>query len=178
MENSNKVFIATSIDGYIADKNGGIDWLDTIPEINSIDTGYDKFMNTIDALVMGRKTFETVSGFDIEWPYKKPVFVISQTLSALNGKFKNNAELIKGDLEEILQQIHDKGHHHLYIDGGKVIQSFLTKDLIDEMVITIIPLILGDGIPLFSKSPVTLIFECYKTELYLDSIVQNHFRRR
>ncbi len=71
----NSVFIATSIDGYIADRDGGIDWLDTIPKIKDIDSGYAAFTAEIDALLMGRITFETVLGFDIEWPYKKPVFV-------------------------------------------------------------------------------------------------------
>jgi len=178
MEKSNKVFIATSIDGYIADIDGGIDWLDAIPEINSIDTGYNEFMENVDALLMGRNTFETVSGFDIDWPYKKPVFVISHSLTELNGKFKNNAHLIKGSLEEILRQIHANGCNHLYIDGGKVIQSFLIDDLIDEMVITTIPVVLGDGIPLFSKISFPLNFECYRTEHFLGAVVQSYFRRK
>jgi len=147
------------LDGYIADKNGGIDWLDTIPAINDIDSGYEDFMSGIDALVMGRSTFDTVSSFDIEWPYKKPVFVVSRNLNELSGKFKENAKLVKGNLTEIIAQIHKLGHHRLYIDGGKVIQSFLAEDMIDEMIITIIPVILGDGIPLFSKLPRTLQFD-------------------
>jgi len=174
----NKVFIATSLDGYIADKNGGIAWLDTIPELNSIDSGYESFMSGIDALVMGRSTYDTICEFDIPWPYNIPVFVMSRKLNELNGKFKDDVHLIKGSLSEILKQIHKLGYHKLYIDGGKVIQSFLAKDLIDEMIITIIPVLLGDGIPLFSKQSRPLEFECIKTKHYLNAIVQNHFKRK
>ena len=72
---ANRIFIATSLDGYIADSNGGIDWLHEIPNPEQLDMGFADFMAETDALVMGRKTFETVCGFDVEWPYSKPVFV-------------------------------------------------------------------------------------------------------
>ncbi len=178
MNKKNSVFIATSLDGYIADKNGGIAWLDTIPEINTIDSGYEAFTSKIDALVMGRSTFEIVCGFDIDWPYKKPVFVVSTTLTEIPEKCQGKVNLVNGTLIEILKQIHQEGYHRLYIDGGKLIQGFLSEDLIDEMVITVIPVILGDGIPLFSDVPKQLDFECKKTTLYLDAIVQNHFVRK
>ena len=71
MKSINSVFIAPSLDGYIADKNGGIEWLDTFPEINQIDSGYEAFMTHIDALVMGKNTFQKVLSFGIEWPYYK-----------------------------------------------------------------------------------------------------------
>ena len=178
MEKRNKVFIATSIDGYIADKNGGIAWLDTIPEINTIDSGYDAFTAEIDAMVMGRATFEKVIGFDIDWPYQKPVFVVSGTLTEIPEKYQGKAHLVKGSLTEILKQIHDKGCYRLYIDGGKLIQSFLEEDLIDEMVITVIPVVLGGGIPLFGETSKQLHFECRETKLFLEAIVQNHFIRK
>jgi len=174
----NSVFIATSIDGYIADKNGGIDWLETIPELNQIDTGYAAFTSQIDALVMGRTTFETVCAFDIDWPYQKPVFVVSTTMTEIPDKLKDKVHLVKGTLSEILQQIHQKDYYRLYIDGGRLIQSFLREDLIDDMVITIIPVLLGDGIPLFSELPRHLDFECKQSKLYLEKVVQNHFKRK
>jgi len=177
MEKNNKVFIATSLDGYIADKNGGIDWLDSIPNPDNIDMGYGEFNSQIDALVMGRTTFETVLGFGIDWPYQKPVFVLSNTLTEIPGKYKGKAYLVKGPVKQILDNIHKKGFYRLYIDGGKVIQSFLKEDLIDEMMITIIPTLLGTGIPLFSDLPNKLDFECINSRIYLDKIVQNHFRR-
>ncbi|SHJ20520.1 dihydrofolate reductase family protein [Aquimarina spongiae] len=81
MKKTNKVFIATSLDGYIADKDGGIDWLHAIPNPDNIDMRYNEFTSQIDALVMGRTTFETVCGFDIDWPYSKKVFVLSNSLT-------------------------------------------------------------------------------------------------
>ena len=173
----NKVFIATSLDGFIADARGGIAWLDTFPEINQIDSGYAAFTADIDALVMGRNTLETVCGFDIDWPYQKPVFVLSTTRNELPEKARGKAELVSGNLSEILETIHRKGYYKLYIDGGKTIQSFLQADLIDELTVTVIPVLLGAGIPLFGPLPNPLVFECKKTTLFLDKIVQNHFVR-
>jgi dihydrofolate reductase len=177
MEKRNSVFIATSLDGYIADKNGGIDWLHSTPNPDNIDMGYGEFASKTDALVMGRTTFETVCGFDMDWPYQKPVFVLSNTLTEVPDKFKDKAELVKGTLTDILEQIHRKGFYRLYIDGGATIQSFLKEDLIDDMVITVIPILLGGGSPLFSELPKELEFECTRSEVYLNKIVQNQFRR-
>ena len=178
MERKNKVFIATSLDGYIADKNGATDWLHSISNPDKIDMGYGAFMAGIDALVMGRTTFETVCGFDIDWPYEKPVFVLSNSMTQMPEKYKNKAEIVHGNLNEILEKIHDRGYHHLYIDGGKTIQGFLKEDLIDEMTITIIPYLLGAGIPLFKEVHERLEFECTDTKIYLEKIVQNRFVRK
>ena len=177
-KSKNSVFIATSLDGYIADKNGGIGWLDSIPAINTIDTGYAAFTSEIDALVMGRVSFETVCSFDIDWPYTKPVFVLSTTMQEIPDKYKDHAQLLKGTIPEILATIHTKGYRKLYIDGGKLIQSFLNEDLIDEMVITIIPILLGGGVPLFGDLDKQLDFECKESKLFLDAVAQNHFVRK
>lgn len=174
----NKVFIATSLDGYIADKYGGIDWLHAIPNPDHIDMGYGEFMSQTDAIIMGRTTFETVCGFDMDWPYKVPVFVLSNSLTSIPKGYESKAELVNGSLKEILQKAHDKGYYSLYIDGGRTIQSFLSEDLIDEMTITIIPFLLGGGIPLFSKLSDSLEFKCVDAKIYLDQVVQNRFIRR
>lgn len=174
----NSVFIATSIDGYIADKNGGIDWLHSIPNPNNDDMGYVEFTSNIDALVMGRTTFETVCSFDVDWPYDKPVFVLSNTLVEIPESHREKAFLIKGTLSEIIGQINKKGYNRLYIDGGSTIRNFLKADLIDEMTITIIPIVLGGGSPLFSELPNELKFELVKTKTYLNHITQNHYKRK
>lgn len=174
----NNVFIATSIDGFIADENGNIDWLHSIPNPKGDDMGYSQFISNIDALIMGRNTFETICGFDIEWPYDKPVFVLSRSLHQIPKKFQNNAQLIKGDLKEVVKKINGMGHSNLYIDGGTTIQSFLKEDLIDEMTITLIPVLLGKGIPLFSNLNGPLGFECFETKLFLGKVVQNSFKRK
>jgi dihydrofolate reductase len=178
MQSTNRVFIATSLDGFIADAEGKIDFLDTFPEINQIDSGYAAFMANTDALVMGRNTLETVCGLDIDWPYQKPVFVLSTTLTELPEKARGKAELVRGELSEILETIQEKGYSQLYIDGGKTIQSFLQADLIDELTVTVIPVLLGSGIPLFGPLTNPLVFECKKTTLFLDKVVQNQFVRK
>ncbi|WP_298903476.1 dihydrofolate reductase family protein [uncultured Psychroserpens sp.] len=177
MNKKNSVFIATSLDGFIADKNGGIDWLHTIPNPNMDDMGYVEFNNDIDALVMGRTTFETVCGFDVDWPYDKPVFVLSNKLSEIPESHKGKAFLVKGTLIEILEHIHEKGFNRLYIDGGTTIRNFLKEDLIDEMVLTTIPVLLGGGSSLFSELPNQLNFELVETRTYLNQVTQSHYKR-
>ncbi len=178
MNKKNSVFIATSLDGYIADKNGGIDWLHSIPNPDQDDMGYVEFNHGIDALVMGRTTFETVLRFDVEWPYDKPVYVLSNTLKEIPKSHEGKAFLVKGTLTEILNQIHEKGLYRLYIDGGTTIRNFLKEDLIDEMVITTIPILLGGGSSLFAELPNELKFELIGAQTYLNQITQNHYKRK
>ncbi len=174
----NKVFIATSLDGYIADQKGEIDWLHAIPNPENDDMGYHEFISTVDALVMGRTTFETVLGFDIDWPYKIPVFVLSRTLNTVPEDLTGKVKLIKGSPPEILKSIRDKGFQNLYIDGGTTIQGFLKEDLIDQIIITTIPVLLGGGSPLFGALDQHLHFEHVRSTCYLNCIVQNEYRRK
>ena len=178
MKPENKVFIARSLDGYITDRNGGLDWLHAVPNPEQLDMGYEKFIGGVDAIVMGRNTFDTVCGFDMEWPYKLPVFVLSGTLRKVPVDLKNKVEIAAGPLSEILVKIHSKGYYRLYIDGGKTVQNFLREDLIDELIITTIPILLGGGAPLFSGLPRELEFELLESSVYLDALVQNTYRRR
>ena len=177
MIHKNSVYIGTSIDGYIADRNGGLEWLDIIPNPNQESMGYYEFMEDIDALVMGRVTFETVLGFGIDWPYEKPVYVLSQTLREVPENLQGKVFLKKGNLQNILKEIHKDGCNRLYIDGGGTIQSFLKEDLIDEMIITQIPILLGGGTKLFGEHAKLLEFECIESKILLGKIPQNHFIR-
>ncbi len=182
MNKRNKVFIATSLDGYIADKNASLDWLDFNwldlgPNPNNDGMGYDEFVNDIDALVMGRTTFETVKGFDVPWPYKKPVFVLSNTMKEIPESHKDKAFLLKGTIKEILEQIHEKGFNKLYIDGGTTISNFLKEDLIDEMILTRIPILLGGGHSLFHDLPARVHFKLVESKVFMNQIVQNHYKR-
>lgn len=174
---ANIVYIATSLDGYIADKENRLDWLNEIPNPNHIDCGFANFMNRIDAIIMGRNTFETVLSFDCKWPYKKPVFVLSNSLQTLPDVSAGKAELIKGSPKEVVEQLNQKGMADIYIDGGKTVQSFLKHDLIDEMVITTVPILLGAGIPLFAHLESPVRFSLLKSDIYLDSLVQNHYAK-
>lgn len=172
---SNFVFIATSIDGFIARTDGSIDWLTAIPNAANDDCGYNTFIDSVDALVMGRNTFELVTTFP-EWPYTVPVFVASTTLKALPEKFAGKAELIAGSPEAIVGALHARGYNNLYIDGGKTIQQFLAAGLIDELTITTIPIILGSGIPLFTAGHTEQQLELLGSTTWLNALVQNRYK--
>ena len=171
------MYIATSLDGCIADRKNGIDWLDSVPIPEDEDMGYSAFMEGIDALLMGRNTFETVLGFDVEWPYQKPVFVLSNSLNEIPESHYGKAFLVQGELKVVLEQIHNQGYNSLYIDGGNTIQHFLAEDLIDEMIITSFPILLGGGPSLFSALPKELEFNLASSKVYFNQLVQNHFIR-
>lgn len=142
-------YIATSLDGFIARPDGGLDWLDaaqariTPPE----DCGYAAFMQGMDALVMGRNTYEKVRSFT-PWPYDKPVYVLSRTLQALPDA-PAGVQLFHGTPAELLAHAEQQGQPRLYVDGGLTVQSFIAAGLLDEITITRIPVLLGEGLPLF-----------------------------
>jgi len=175
---SNIVFIATSLDGYIADKNNEVDWLYTLPLADDLYMGFEQHMDKIDALVMGRNTYELVASFDMDWPYNKPVFVLSHSLSDIPLKLQEKVSLIHGELNEIVMQLKEKGFDNLYIDGGVTIQNFLKQDLIDEMIITTIPIVLGGGIPLFGTLGESLMFKCIASHCDKVGMSQQHFVRQ
>lgn len=144
------VYIATSIDGYIAKKDDGLDWLETFsppPEIPNEDYGFKNFLSQIDALVMGKNTYKIASSAGI-WPYQgKRVIVLTSTLSSVCDK----AEIYTGDIQHLIKKLYAEGIKHIYVDGGKTISQFLNAKLIDELIISLIPIILGSGIPLFNN---------------------------
>ncbi|MEJ2055762.1 MAG: dihydrofolate reductase family protein [Calditrichaceae bacterium] len=173
---SNFIYIAQSLDGYIADKDGGIDWLNEIPNPEDSDFGFGEFMNRIDAVVMGRKTFESVMGFDM-WIYTKPVYVVSASHKRLPEKYRDKAEILNLRPAQIIEKLKIEGRENLYIDGGALIQGFLAEDLIDELIITTIPILLGGGISLFGKLQNSLKFRHVKTEVLIDSMVKSYYQR-
>lgn len=173
----NIVFIARSLDGYIAGPNGELDWLHVTPNPDGIDMGFGALMEEVDAVVMGRGTFEVVCGFEGAWPYAKPIYVLSNSLTTLPEKAQGKATLLNGELEEVLASIHSKGHHVLYVDGGQTIQSFLRADLIDELRITTLPVLLGGGVSLFGTLPKPMHLEHVQSEVFLGQLVQDRYCR-
>lgn len=173
---ANLVFIAMSIDGYIATKDGDISWLESISNPDKSDFGYARFMERIDAIVMGRQTFEKVMSFDV-WPYTKKVFVLSSTLNAVPQKLLGKVEIINKRPIELVKHLSDLGMSDLYIDGGKTIQSFLKLELIDEMIISTIPIVLGEGIPLFAKQDHAIQFKHIETTAFNGGLVQTCYRK-
>jgi len=165
------VFIATSLDGFIARLDGAIDWLPDAPEPH----GYEEFMASVDALVIGRGTYEVVLSFG-GWFYgTKPVIVLSSTMSELKVPDGAVCELMAGDPQEIVTRLAERGMNHLYIDGGVTIQRFLRAGLIDRMIITRIPVLLGSGLPLFGPLAHDVRLEHVATRAYPSGIVQSEY---
>ncbi|MBI9102383.1 MAG: dihydrofolate reductase [Spirochaetales bacterium] len=174
----NIVYIGTSLDGFIADRNGGLEWLEAVPNPDNDDLGWEKFLEGIDAIVMGRKTFQTVLGFGVGWPYPKKTFVLSSTLEHLPAGFEGEVEIINGAVAGILRALNFRGYKNLYIDGGTTIRQFLSEDLIDELIINRLPILLGGGVPLFGELPEPLLFEHVQTTVLLNEMVMSRYRRK
>jgi len=172
----NYIYIAISLDGFIATEDGGVEWLDDIPNPDESDFGFSEFMKKVDALLMGRKTFEKLLSFGL-WPYEKPVYVLSTKLSKMPEELKKKAFLISGNLQEITRKLESKGIENLYIDGGQVIQSFLRADKVDELILTTVPVLLGKGIRLFEDTGEIKSFKHKKTEILNDYLVKSHYIR-
>jgi dihydrofolate reductase len=166
------VFIATSLDGFIARTNGDIDWLPTDAE----EHGYEAFIASVDALIIGRKTYQTVLAFDT-WPYgEKPVFVLSTRALALAPPGAV-VEHMSGAPAEILSQLDARGVRHVYVDGGITIQRFLQAGLIQRLVITRIPVLIGSGIPLFGPLQGDIALRHVATRQYASGLVQSEYLR-
>jgi dihydrofolate reductase len=165
------VFIATSLDGFIAREDGGLDWL---PGDDCEPHGYEEFFASVDAVVIGRGTFETVLGFG-SWPYgSKPVFVLSSR-PGLKPPPGAVCEVLAGEPRKVCARLEERGFRHLYVDGGVTIQGFLRAGLIQRMTITRIPVLLGKGIPLFGDLPADLRLEHAWTRSFPSGMVQSEY---
>jgi dihydrofolate reductase len=143
------VFIATSVDGFIARPDGRLDWLERFNEPEQ-DTGFNAFMDSVDGLVMGRGSFQTVLGFGA-WPYTKPVVVLSRSLTQadLPDHLRDSVRVSSRSPRHLMEELTTEGWRRAYVDGGLVIQSFLRDGLIADMVITTVPVLIGQGKTLF-----------------------------
>ena len=167
------VFIGTSVDGFIARVNGDLDWL---PEGGGEPHGYDEFIASVDALVVGRKTFEKVLTFDA-WPYgDKRVVVLSSRPVDLSAAVGGVVEQMAGSPAEIVTQLAARGVHHLYVDGGLTIQRFLRAGLIQRLVITRVPVLIGEGVPLFGTLPRDVRLHHVATRHYPSGLVQSEYQ--
>jgi len=173
---TNFVYIAASLDGFIADPEGGIEWLNELPNPEGSDFGWSEFLSGIDAILMGRKTFEKVLSFE-SWPYQLPVFVLSTSLQGIPASLIGKVEIIRDTPREVIELLHSRGFQNLYIDGGNTVQGFLAADLIDELIITRIPILLGKGIPLFGELEARLRFVHQGTNIFDNGLVQSRYQR-
>ena len=166
------VFIGTSVDGFIARLNGDLDFL---PAGGGEPHGYDEFIASVDALVIGRKTFETVLAFPT-WPYgDKRVVVLSSRPLDLSGVRGGVVEQMAGPPAEIVAKLAASGAHHLYVDGGVTIQRFLRAGLVQRLTITRVPVLIGEGIPLFGSLPRDLRLDHVATQQYPSGLVKSEY---
>ena len=164
------VFVGASLDGFIARPNGAFDFLPDDPEPH----GFDEFYATVDALLMGRKTYETALAFG-SWPYaKKPVYVLSShpLAPAPTGAV---IEHVSGAPEEIMAQLAGRGIQHVYVDGGQTVQTFLRAGLIDRITITRVPVIIGSGISIFGALSRDIRVQHIATRHYPSGLVQSEY---
>ena len=165
------VFVGTSLDGFIARPDGAFDFL---PVGGGEPHGYHEFMASVDALVIGRKTFETVLAFD-EWPYgDKPTFVLSSRPLA-PAPPGASVERMSGSPADLVAQLAARGIGHIYVDGGVTIQGFLAAGLIQRLIITRVPVLIGVGIPLFGAVPHDIILTHVATQHFAGGLVQSEY---
>jgi dihydrofolate reductase len=172
------VYIAASVDGFIARPDGDIEWLHK-SEYASPDTlnlSYDEFIATVDSLIMGRKSFEKVLSFSV-WPYENvPVVVLSNQKVDIPERLRGKVKVDGGDPIDIVSRLETAGNKHLYIDGGATIQRFIQSGLITDITITQIPVLLGDGIPLFGSINLEIPLKHIETASSSNGFVQSRYQ--
>jgi dihydrofolate reductase len=175
------VFCGMSVDGFIARRNGSFDFLDAG---GNVPHGYDEFIAGIDAILMGRNTFETVMNMGLEqWPYgKKRVVVLSHRSLDFSGSITKSAVAeglltqMSGEPAKIVAQLAATGSHNLYVDGGITVQEFLRAGAIDRIIVSRVPVLIGEGIPLFGTVPKDILLEHVATKQFKGGLVQSEYR--
>ena len=167
------VFVGTSLDGFLARPNGNLDFL---PPGGGEEHGYQAFFASVDALVIGRGTFETILAFP-EWPYgSKPCFVLSSRPLDVAAVEAGVVEQMSGDPADVLARLEARGYRHVYVDGGITIQRFLRAGLIQKFVVTRVPVLIGTGIPLFGALEKDIRLEHIETRQYPSGLVTSEYR--
>ena len=172
------VFIAVSLDGFIARKDHAIDWLEN-QGTTTEEHGYTQFIDSVDGIIFGRKTYEVVLDLTSgEWPYAKPVIVLSQTLtqSDIPPHLTTKVTVTDKTPTDLLQTLDQQGWKRAYVDGGITIQSFLNEGLIQDLIITTLPILIGDGIPLFGATTEDIHLELINLTQYPSGLAQSRYR--
>jgi dihydrofolate reductase len=165
------VFVGTSLDGFIARTNGAFDFL---PAGGGEPHGYEEFMATVDALIIGRNTYEIVLTFE-SWPYgDKPVIVLS-TNALADAPAGAVVEHMSGSPAEIVSKLEARGIQHIYVDGGITVQRFLRAGLIQRLIVTRVPVLIGTGIPLFGPTDHDIPLKHIATRQYTSGLVQSEY---
>lgn len=169
------VFIAMSIDGFIAAENDNLDFL-SIVEQEGEDYGYNKFHNSVDTVIMGRKTYDKVLSFGVPFPHSnKQCYILTNNKTLQSSLVKYYTD----NVETLIAQLKRQSGKNIFVDGGaQIVQLLLQKQLIDELIISIIPTILGNGIKLFSTNTPQQLFTQVQAKSYTKGLVQLHYKKQ
>ncbi|HII01770.1 TPA: dihydrofolate reductase [Methanosarcinaceae archaeon] len=170
-----KLYIACSLDGYIARSDGSIDWLPDPGQNSDTDYGYSEFYASIGTVLMGRKTYEQVLGFGVPWPYgdKKTYVFTRQPGKEGPLPLEKNTEFVSGDIGKFVRQLQENTEEDIWLVGGsQIIKVFLEQDLLQDLIIFVIPVILGGGIPMFDRIGKEVGLRLVGTERYEGGVVR------
>ena len=172
------VFCGVSLDGFIARPDGGLDWLEGDGTAEMVDHGYETFVAGVDAVVMGRNSFETVMSFE-HWPYTKKVIVLSSGQVDLTAARARGAdvEVMNGSPEQLVTELAAKCMFRLYVDGGITVQRFLRAGLVDRLILTQLPVLIGQGIPLFGALDKDIRLKLVASRTFPGGLVQSEYAR-
>ncbi|MDH6310325.1 dihydrofolate reductase [Dysgonomonas sp. PFB1-18] len=171
-----KLYIASSIDGYIARPDGDLDWLSNYPITHTMNYGYDEFFESVDIVIMGGRTYRDILNMDVVYPYESKISYVI-TRNQINST-KENIHFVTNNIIEIISSLkEEQGRDIWLVGGGELISMFLNYDLIDEMIITYIPILLGDGIPLFPKSEKESKWHLLNRKSYNNGVLSIEYQR-
>ena len=173
MERKVVLYIAMSLDGYIATKENSIDFLSMV-EQQGEDYGYAEFVKTVDTVIIGRKTYDKVLAMGFEYPHAdKDVYIVTRTERPAIGNFK----FYSGDLAQLVNHLKVQSGKNIYCDGGSEVANELMKNnLIDELIVSIIPILLGDGIKLFNDGRPEKELSLVSSKQFESGLVQLHYK--
>jgi dihydrofolate reductase len=172
-----RLYIAASLDGFIARTDGSIDWLTALPNPDGNDYGYGDFYAGIDTVVMGRRTYEEVLGFGVPWPYPECRTWVASSQTGYPVSTPNTLLLPAIDAASVEGLRAGSTRGIWIVGGGEVIRAFLRLGTVDEMLLCTIPLILGGGIPLFPSGTPEYRWHLTGTEAYRSGAVKLKFRK-
>lgn len=168
-------FIATSLDGYIARPDQSIDWLENATSDATEDYGYEDFISSVSSVVMGRKTFQRILTFP-EWPYRhQRVIVMSKTMKAVPPSLRDSVQLFDGSAAQLVEILEAEGDTHIFVDGSRVIQMFINEALLSDIVVTTLPILIGEGISLFGPLEHDVRLDHMSTRAYQNGFVQSYY---
>ncbi|WP_223788180.1 dihydrofolate reductase family protein [Marinicella meishanensis] len=179
------VFIASSLDGFIATEDGAVDWLYQVGQQDAdlgaeADMGFEDYIQSVDCMIMGRGCMEVLAGMQLsaeQWPYGHlKVVVLSQSVTTPPATLPGPVTIHAGDISNLLESLAQAGHRHAYIDGGATITSFLRLGMIDEMTITRAPVLLGRGIRLFGELTEPIELQQTQAKVFANDFLQERYR--